>query len=110
VQAFAASARGMRSMRDEQSMYRTVFEQAKALLSLDSKPLVVVTATESIQKHQEWVGLQDRLAALSTNNDHRVTDATHQGLIDDGASFEASEQAIVDVVRSVRTKQPVNDR
>ena len=110
VQAFAASARGMRNMRDEQSMYRTVFEQAKALSSLDSKPLVVVTATESIQKHEEWVGLQDRLAALSTNNDHRVTDATHQGLIDDGASFEASEQAIVDVVRSVRTKQPVTDR
>ena len=52
VQAFAASARGMRNMRDEQSMYPTVFEQAKALTSLDSKPLVVVTATESIQKHR----------------------------------------------------------
>ena len=110
VQAFAASARGMRKMRDEQSMYRIVFEQAKALTSLDSKPLVVVTATESIQKHQQWVGLQNRLAALSTNNDHRVTDATHAGLIDDGASFGASVHAIVDVVRSVRTEQPVTDR
>ncbi len=107
VQAFAASARGMRNTRDEQSMYRTVFEQAKALTSLDSKPLVVVTATESIQKHEEWVGLQDRLAALSTNNDHRVTDATHAGIIDDGTSFEASVQAIVDVVRSARTGQSV---
>ena len=107
VQAFAASARGMRNMRDEQSMYPTVFEQAKALTSLDSKPLVVVTATESIQKHEEWVDLQDRLAALSTNNDHRVADATHAGLVDDSASFEASVQAIVDVVRSVRTGQPV---
>jgi pimeloyl-ACP methyl ester carboxylesterase len=107
VQAFAASARGMRNMRDEQSMYPTVFEQAKALTSLDSKPLVVVTATESIQKHEEWDGLQDRLAALSTNNDHRVADATHAGLIDDSESFEASVQAIVDVVRSVRTGQPV---
>ena len=107
VQAFAASARGMRNMRDEQSMYPTVFEQAKALTSLDSKPLVVVTATESIQKHEEWVDLQDRLAALSTNNDHRVADATHAGLVDDSTSFEASAQAIVDVVRSVRTGQPV---
>ena len=107
VQAFAASARGMRNMRDEQSMYPTVFEQAKALTSLDSKPLVVVTATESIQKHEEWVDLQDRLAALSTNNDHRVADATHAGLVDDSTSFEASVQAIVDVVQSVRTGQPL---
>ncbi len=110
VQAFAASARGMRNMRDEQSMFRTVFEQAKALTSLDSKPLVVVTATESMQKNEEWVDLQDRLAALSTNNDHRVADATHAGLIDDGASFEASVQAIVDAVRSVRTEQPIAAR
>ena len=35
VQAFAASARGMRNMRDEQSMYPTAFDQAKALTSLD---------------------------------------------------------------------------
>jgi pimeloyl-ACP methyl ester carboxylesterase len=107
VQAFAASTRGMRNMRDEQSMYPVVFEQAKALTSLDSKPLVVVTATESIQKHEEWVGVQARLAALSTNNDHRVADATHAGLIDDATSFEASVQSIVDVVRSVRTGEPV---
>jgi hypothetical protein len=108
VQAFAASARGMRNMRDEQSMYRTVFDQAKALTSLDGKPLVVVTATESIQKHDEWVDLQDRLAAMSTNTDHRVADATHAGLIDDGASFEVSVQATVDVARSVQTGQPVS--
>ena len=75
-------------------MYRTVFEQAKALTSLDGKPLVVVTATESIHEHEEWIDLQDRLAALSTNSHHRVVDATHAGLIDDEASFEASVQAI----------------
>ncbi len=107
VQAFASSARGMRNMRDEQSMYRTVFEQARALTSLGGKPLVVVTATESMQQHEEWIDLQDRLAALSTNNDHRVADSTHAGLIDENASFEASVQAIVDVVHSVRTEQPV---
>jgi len=107
VQAFSASARGMRNMRDEQSMYPTVFEQAKALTSLDSKPLIVVTATESMQQHEEWIDLQDRLATLSTNNDHRVSDATHAGLIVDGASSEDAVQAIVDVVRSVRTGQPV---
>lgn len=106
VQAFASSPRGMRNMRDEQSMYRTVFGQAKALTSLDDKPLIVVTATESTQKHEEWITLQDRLAALSTNSQHRVADATHAGLLDDETSSEHSVQAITDVVQSVRTAQP----
>lgn len=107
VQAFAASARGMRNMRDEQSMYRPVFEQAKALTSLDGKPLVVVTATESMQQHDEWVDLQDRLAALSTNSDHRVADATHEGLVDDEQRHRASVQAVLDVIRAVRTGRRV---
>jgi len=110
VQAFAASARGMRNMRDEQSMYPNVFEQAKALTSLGAKPLVVVTATESIKQHKEWTQLQDRLAALSSNSQHRVVDTTHEGVVDDETSYTASVQAINDVVQSVRTGQPVNAR
>jgi len=108
VQTFASSPRGMRNQRDEQSMYRTVFAQAKALTSLDDKPLVVVTATETMHKHDEWAGLQDRLVALSTNSQHRVADATHAGLIDDEESVGSSAQAIAGVVRSVRTGRPVS--
>jgi pimeloyl-ACP methyl ester carboxylesterase len=110
VQAFASSPQGMRNMRDEQSMYPTVFEQAKALTSLGDTPLVVVTATESIHQHKEWTDLQDRLASLSSNSQHRVADATHAGLVDDEQSYTASVQAITDVVQSVRTGQPVNAR
>ena len=43
---------------------------------------------------------QDQLADLSTNNKHRVIDATHAGLVDDEVTFEPSVQAIVDVVKS----------
>lgn len=110
VQAFAASARGMRGMRDEQSMYPAVFEHAKALTGLDDTPLVVVTATESMDEHDEWIELQTRLAALSTNSGHRVVDATHTGLLDDPASSRASVRAISDVIRSIRTNQPVTSR
>jgi pimeloyl-ACP methyl ester carboxylesterase len=110
VQAFASSPRGMRNMRDEQSMYPRVFEQAKALTSLDGKPLVVVTATESINKHQEWTELQDRLAALSTNSQHRVADATHQGLIEASESYTSSVQAIDDVIQAIRTDRSVTAR
>ena len=110
VQAFASSPRGMRNMRDEQSMYPKVFEQAKALTSLDGKPLVVVTATESIDKHKEWTDLQDRLAEQSSNSQHRVADATHAALIDDHDNYKSAVQAIVDVTQAVRTEQPVATR
>jgi pimeloyl-ACP methyl ester carboxylesterase len=110
VQTFAASARGMRSMRDEQSMYPEVFTQANELVSLNAKPLVVLIATESIDGHDEWVDLQDRLDHLSTNGQHRVVDATHAGLVDDATSSRSSVQAIVDVVESIRTGQPVASR
>ncbi len=103
VQAFASSPRGMRNMRDEQSIYPKVFEQAKALVSLHDKPLIVVTTTESIDKHKEWTDLQNLLATLSTNSQHRVADATHQGLIEAEAAFEPAVLAIVDVVQSIRT-------
>ena len=107
VQAFAASARGMRNMRDEQSMYPSVFEQAKALTSLDSKPLVVVTATESFRSTRN--GSTCRTASppcRPTTITESPTPPT-QGSSTTSESFEASVQAIVDVVRSVRTGQPV---
>lgn len=110
VQAFAASAPGMRNMRDEQSTYPTVFAQARSLTTLDAKPLVVLIATESIDKHDEWVDLQARLTGLSTNSQHRIVDATHAGLVDDAKSSGSSVQAIVDVIESIRTGQPVAAR
>ena len=110
VQAFAASPRGMRGMRDEQSMYPQVFAQANALASLDAKPLVVLIATESIDRHDEWVDLQERLASLSADGEHRIVDATHAGLVDDPTGSTASVRAVVDVVESIRTGRPVASR
>jgi len=50
---------------------------------------------------------QDRMATLSSNNVHRVIDtATHDSLIS-GADAEASIQAILDVLQSVRAGTPV---
>lgn len=105
--AFASSPRGMRSMRDEQSVFPEVLDQAKALDTLGTMPLVVVTATESLDEIEGWRDAQDDLAALSTNSSHRVADATHEGLVDDEASFAASVTAIGDVVTAIRTGEPV---
>ena len=109
-QAFASSPRGMRSMRDEQSVYPEVLDQAQALASLHNKPLVVVTTTESLEQIKGWPDVQDRLAALSTNSQHRVANATHEGLIDDELMFHPSVTAISDVVRAIRADQPVVSR
>ena len=38
-------------------MFRTVFEQTRALTSRDGKPLIVLAATESLRKHEEWFDL-----------------------------------------------------
>ena len=99
--AFAASARGARSQRDELSRYRDVFRQAGALTTLGGRPLVVVTATRGAQKG--WPTAQDRLARLSGNSSHRLVDATHASLLDDRQDSAAAVRAIQDVARSART-------
>lgn len=110
VKAFSSSPRGMRNLRDEQSRYRTVFAQAKALASLRAEPLVVLIAAESVHQHKEWVDLQARLSALSANSQHRIVDATHAGLVDDATGSQFSVQAITDVIHSIRTGQPLPAR
>src|SRR5215207_5464093 len=83
VRAFASSARGMRSIRDEFSVYPAAFAQAQALETLDDRPLVVVTAAENQRGIRGWSAAQDHLAMLSGNSSHRLEETTHVGLLDD---------------------------
>ena len=48
-------------------MIPEVFEQAQALTTLDGRPLVVLTASETLDT-SGWAAAQDKLAALSTNH------------------------------------------
>jgi hypothetical protein len=104
---FATSSRGFRNMRDEVSALPAAFAQAGALRTIGSKPLAVITATESLRKTAGWPAAQDRLAALSSNSSHRVVASTHSGLLDDVRASDASSLAITDVVRAVRTHSPL---
>ena len=110
VRAFGASPRQYRSMRDEQSVYPAVLRQAQALLTLHDKPLVVITATGSQRDTKGWTAAQDQMAQLSTNSQHRIVEATHDGVVDDVHSFEKSVQAIDDVVKAIRTTSAVAAR
>jgi pimeloyl-ACP methyl ester carboxylesterase len=103
VRAFAADVRGPRSTRGEQSVLPAVFEQAKALISLGGKPLVVLTASDNVRTTRGWSAAQAHLATLSSNSSHRVAEATHVGLLDDQTAAAISVHAINDVVQSGRT-------
>jgi hypothetical protein len=94
-------------MRDEMAAMPAMFAQAQALTTLGDRPLVVVTATESLQTIPGWSAAQDRMAALSTTSSHRVADFTHMALLETESGAAISANAIDDVVQAVRTGAPL---
>ena len=100
-----AGVRGATFMHDEVLALPEALRQAQALTSIGDRPLVVVSAGTGQQ--DGWLAAQDRLGALSSNAVHRVVaEATHESLIS-GADAATSAQAILDVVASVRSGEPV---
>jgi pimeloyl-ACP methyl ester carboxylesterase len=106
VQAFASSPRGWRNVRDESAAMPALFGQAGALTTLGSLPLVVLTAAGH-DDDPGWAAAQGRMAALSTNSNHRHVDATHGALLDEERGADASARAVDDVVRAARTSSPM---
>jgi pimeloyl-ACP methyl ester carboxylesterase len=102
VQAFAASPRGWRNIRDETATMPALLDQARTLTALGSTPLVVLTAAGH-DRDPTWLAAQDRMAALSSNSSHRLADATHAGLLDQEHGAEQSARAIDDVIHATRT-------
>jgi pimeloyl-ACP methyl ester carboxylesterase len=109
VKALTSTAKATRNGRDEISVAPRVFAQAQALTSLGTRPLAVLTTSESLSG-AGWADAQDQLAALSTNRVHRTVDSTHAGLIDDKEPAAQSVRAINEVVFAVRTDTPLEQR
>jgi hypothetical protein len=84
-----------------------LFSQSQALTTLGSTPLVVLTASESVQTIDGWTAAQDRMAALSTESRHVAADTTHQGLLADEQGAGMSADVIHDVVQAVLTGSPL---
>jgi hypothetical protein len=81
-------------------------QQAASLRDFADKPLVVLTA--GIDTSAALSAAHNDLAALSTNSVHRVINgATHQALIANEEHANATTQAILDVVSSVRSAAPL---
>jgi len=106
ARASVSTARAVQSYLNEFIQGATVMQQAAALDDFADKPLIVVTAGRG--SDEAWLAAQDKLATLSTNSRHRVVaEATHASLILEETHAAAASQGIRDVVKAVRTSQPL---
>jgi len=80
--------------------------EAAMLTDFGDKPLVVLTAgAETSPTHD---AAQTQLATLSTDSSHRVVEgASHAGLVNDEPYARSTTQAVLDVVASVRSADPL---
>ena len=105
LDALSPSTRQISATADEFSAtpLAPTSDQARGLRGLGGKPLSVVSAgTQS----SAWLGLQDELAALSSNSRHRVVDgATHASVLYDREDAQITSAAIVGVVEAARDDQ-----
>jgi pimeloyl-ACP methyl ester carboxylesterase len=107
ARASSATANHVRSTIDEYVQANASTEQAAALRDFDDKPLVVLTAGRG--SDATHLAAQNDLATLSTNSAHRIIDgATHDSLMSNEEDAAATTQAILDVLDSVRTQQPLD--
>ncbi|MEA2129278.1 MAG: hypothetical protein QOJ85_2169, partial [Solirubrobacteraceae bacterium] len=104
ARAFNSSPRQLTASRIEFLQLPTVFNQAKALRTLNGKPLAVLSAT--VGEMRGWATAQDKLALLSTNSTHRtVVGASHAALLEDKRFARATSRAIAEVVHRVRSNR-----
>jgi pimeloyl-ACP methyl ester carboxylesterase len=104
--AFWSTARTARSQHDEWAGARDAMRRARSLRTLESRPLIVVTAVRDAL--DGWMPLQEGLATLSTNSVHRVLpNAAHASLTEDEGDSAESSRAIRDVVEAVRNGRPL---
>jgi pimeloyl-ACP methyl ester carboxylesterase len=102
ARSFASSPRELRADRIELLQLPTIFDEAKALRTLNGKPLAVVSA--GIGQMRGWTAAQNKLAQLSTKSTHRtVAGATHETLLEDNAFAGFASAAITHVVETARS-------
>ncbi len=104
--AMTSTARALRNGRDEISMVPALFEESQALTSLDGRPLVVLTASESLGI-EGWQQAQQQLAQLSANHLSLTVESSHEGVVADPRVAVEASDAITAVATSVRTGRPL---
>jgi pimeloyl-ACP methyl ester carboxylesterase len=94
--------REVRADHNEFAELPRAFKQARALTTLGSKPLVVLTA--DLGQQAGWSASQDKLALLSSSHAHHTTrGATHSALLDNQYYARITSMGIKAVVFSARS-------
>jgi pimeloyl-ACP methyl ester carboxylesterase len=106
ARASVATASQLGSTIDEYVQGNSSTAEAANLESFGDKPLFVLTAGSG--SAAGWSAKQNALAALSTDSAHRVVDgATHASMISNEEDAAVTTQAILDVLSSVRSAEPL---
>ena len=106
VSAKMATASSLRSTIDEYVEGSAAVRQAAALTDFAGKPLLVLTAGSGHDAAE--TAAQNHLATLSTNSVQRVVaGASHAGLVGEQQDAAATTRAVLDVVSSVRSGEPL---
>jgi pimeloyl-ACP methyl ester carboxylesterase len=105
ARAAVARASWLSSTVDEYLRGGASMHEAASLRDLSDKPLVVLTAGEH---PAAWMSAQHQMVALSTNGVQRIVPgATHTDLLLVEKYADATSQAVLDVVDSIRRHQPL---
>jgi pimeloyl-ACP methyl ester carboxylesterase len=100
--------REVRADHNEFTELPTLFKQARALTTLGSKPLVVLTA--SVGEQAGWSASQNKLALLSSSHAHRtIRGATHTALLDNQYYARMTTMGIKAVVVAARSGVSLTD-
>lgn len=107
VAALWSSPEYFLSQRQENLDAPLIYQNAQTLGDLGDLPLVVISAPVTAHV-PAWPMLQAELAGLSTNSAHRIIEnATHVSLAFDPEHAAQVAEAILEVVETTKTGQPV---
>ena len=109
MDTFGVTTKYFQVILDQYRAMSQTYQQERAVTSLGSIPLIVVSATTpDDETRRVWTEMNGELAELSTNSVHRVMQgATHSGLVWKSEHAQVTIDAIQQVIEAARTGQPL---
>jgi pimeloyl-ACP methyl ester carboxylesterase len=103
LRAYAATGFAATAAAEMRVAEARTFPQVRQTRDLGARPLIVLSAGQTVAADPLFFDLHAELAALSSNGSHRVVDgASHAGMVFDARYAEATSTAIEEVVRLAR--------
>ncbi len=99
LRAYAAAGSAAAAEAEMAVVEKRTFPQARGACSLGTRPLIVLSAGQTVVQEPLFYELHEELARLSTSGTHRVVNgASHAGMVFDATYAQATVAAINDVL------------